>query len=543
MNLLFSYLNAGTIGILTALLLTICLLRRSSKAEEAKLAPEAAGKWPLFGHLHLLAGPRLPHEALGDLADKYGPIFRIRVGVHPALVVCSWEAAKECFTVHDVVVSSRPKLISGKLLGYNYANFGFAPYGPFWREMRKVTALELLSNRRLELLSHIRESEMGIWMKAMYRRWIEMKDGTDLAPVEMKRWFGNLTLNVILRMVTGKRYSIGGAVGGDEGKAQRCQKAMREMFRLAGLFVMADAVPFMEWLDVGGHQKAMTRTAKEMDSIFQEWLEEHRQKKKKEEEEETSLGGVNVDFEQDFMDVLLSVLDESKAEDVDADTINKATTMTLVAGGTDTTAVTLIWGLALLLNNPLAIKRAQAELDVHVGRDRLVKESDLRKLVYLQAIVKETLRLYPAGPLSGMREFTQDCTIKGYHVPAGTRLITNLWKIQRDPRIWERPDEFEPERFLTGAHKDVDMTGQHFELIPFGAGRRACPGASFGVQMAQLTLASLLHGFDMRTAQDDGVVDMTAVAGLTIGKATPLEVMVRPRLSPSAYEGFGSSVN
>lgn len=140
----------------------------------------------------------------------------------------------------------------------------------------------------------------------------------------MKQWFGNLTLNVILRMVAGKRYSIGGVAGGDEGKAQRCQKAMREMFRLAGLFVMADAVPFMEWLDVGGHQKAMKMTAKEMDSIFQEWLEEHRQKKK---EEENSSGGVNV--EQDFMDVLLSVLVESKAEDVDADTINKATTMVL----------------------------------------------------------------------------------------------------------------------------------------------------------------------------------------------------------------------
>ncbi|KAF8022913.1 hypothetical protein BT93_F0430 [Corymbia citriodora subsp. variegata] len=539
MDLLFSCLNTGPIGILTALLLTVWLLRRSSRADEAELAPEAAGKWPLFGHLHLLAGPRLPHEALGDLADKYGPVFRIRVGVHPALVVCSWEAAKECYTVHDIVVSSRPKLICGKLLGYNYANFGFAPYGAFWREMRKVTASALLSNRRLELLSHIRESEMEIWMKAMYRRWIETKDGTDLAPLEMKQWFGNLTLNVILRMVAGKRYSIDGAAGGDEGTAQRCQKAMREMLRLAGLFVMADAVPFLEWLDVGGHQKAMKRTAKEMGSIFQEWLEEHRQKKK--EEAENSPGGVNV--EQDFMDVLLSVLDEYKAEDVDADTINKATTMTLVAGGTDTTAITLIWGLALLLNNPLAIKRAQAELDVHVGRDRLVKESDVSKLVYLQAIVKETLRLYPAAPLSGMREFTQDCTIKGYRVPAGTRLITNLWKLQRDPRVWERPEQFEPERFLTGAHKDADVTGQHFELIPLGAGRRACPGANFGVQMAQLTLASLLQGFDVRTAQDDGVVDMTAVAGLTIGKATPLQVTVRPRLSPSAYEGSGSSVN
>ncbi|KAF8022914.1 hypothetical protein BT93_F0431 [Corymbia citriodora subsp. variegata] len=537
MNLFFSCLNFSNFGILTAILLAVWLLRRSSRAIKAKLPPEAARKWPLFGHLHLLAGPKLPHEVLCELADEYGPIFRIHIGVHPTLVVCSHEAAKECFMVQDAVVSSRPMLMSGKLLGYNYANFGSAPYGAFWTEMRKVTALKLLSNRRLQLLTHIRESEVEIWLKALHRRWIETKDGTDHAQLEMKKWFRDLSLNVILRMVAGKRYSISGATDGDEGKAGRCQKAMKELFHLAGLFLMADAVPFLEWLDLGGHQKAMKRVAKEVDSIIQEWLEEHRQKK----EEEDSSAGVNV--EQNFMDVLFSVRVESKPEDADADTINKATTMSLIAGGTDTIAVALTWALALLLNNPLAIKRAQAELDVHVGRDRMVKESDLSKLAYVQAIVKETLRLYPPASLSGMREFTQDCTVGGYHVPAGMRLIVNLWKLQSDPRIWERPEEFEPERFLTGAHEDVDVKGQHFELIPFGAGRRACPGASLGLQMVQLTLASLLHGFDVRTARGNDVVDMTAIAGLTIDMAAPLEVMVRPRLSPSAYEGFGSSAD
>ncbi|XP_039171593.1 cytochrome P450 82A3-like [Eucalyptus grandis] len=203
---------------------------------------------------------------------------------------------------------------------------------------------------------------------------------------------------------------------------------------------MADAVPFLEWLDVGGHRKAMKRTAKEVDSMIQEWLEEHRQKKK---EEESSSGS-------------------------------------MIAGGTDTTAITLTWALALLLNNPLAIKRTQAEQDVHVGRHRMVKESDLIKLAYVQAIVKETLRFHPPALLSGMREVTQDCTIGGYRVPAGTRLIVNLWKLQRDSRVWERPDEFEPERFLTGAHKDVDVKGQHFELIPFGPAAWLVPGQASG---------------------------------------------------------------
>ncbi|KAI6688212.1 hypothetical protein NL676_025040 [Syzygium grande] len=454
-----------------------------------------AGKWPLFGHLHLLAGPKLPHEALCELADKCGPIFRICVGPHLALVVCSREAANECFTVHDVAVSLLPKLMSGKLLGNDYANFGSAPYGAYWSEMWKVTALELLSNSQLQLLSHIRESEMEIWLKAMYR--VESK------PEDVFFFFfGKDKPEDVDADTINKATTMSLVAGGTDTTAVTLTWALALLLNnplaikraQAELDIHLTLASFLHGFDL--------RTAQGNGAV-----------------DMTAVAGLTID----------------KATPLEV--------MTLVAGGTDTTAVTLIWALALLLNNPLTIKRAQAELDVHVGRDRLVKESDLSNLVYVQNIVKETLRLYPAGPLSGMREFTQDCTIKGYRVPAGTRLITNLWKLQRDPCVWERPDEFEPERFLAGAHKDVDMKGQHFELIPFGAGRRACPGANFGVQMAQLTLASLLHGFDVRTAQDDGVVDMTAVAGLTIGKATPLQVMVRPRLSPSAYEGFGSSVN
>ena len=137
----------------------------------------------------------------------------------------------------------------------------------------------------------------------------------------------------------------------------------------------------------------------------------------------------------------------------------------LITGSTDTTTVTMIWTLSLLLNNSHALKKVQEELDEHVGRERLVNESDINNLVYLQAAVKETLRLYPAGPLSGLRQFTEDCTLGGYHIQAGTRLILNLWKMHRDPRVWAEPLEFQPERFLSSRHKGVDVKGQHFELL------------------------------------------------------------------------------
>ena len=199
---------------------------------------------------------------------------------------------------------------------------------------------------------------------------------------------------------------------------------------------------------------------------------------------------------------------------------------TLITGATDTTTVTLVWALSLVLNHKDVLKKIQDELDLHVGKGRLIKESDICNLVYLQAVVKEALRLYPAGPLSGPREFTEECTIGGYHVPKGTRLITNLWKIQTDPLIWPDPMEFKPERFLT-THKDVDVKGKHFELIPFGGGRRSCPGIAYGLQITQLVLAALLQAFEVST---DGLVDMTASFGLTNAKATPLEVLVKPRL-------------
>ena len=205
----------------------------------------------------------------------------------------------------------------------------------------------------------------------------------------------------------------------------------------------------------------------------------------------------------------------------------------MVAGGSDTTTVMLTWALSLLMNNRHVLRKAQEELATLVGKERQVNESDISNLVYLHAIVNETLRLYAAAPLGGPREFAEDCIVGGYHVPKGTRLTLNLWKLHRDPRVWSDPSEFRPERFLT-THKDLDAKGQHFALIPFGAGRRICPGINFGLQMIHLVLARLVHGFELST-RSDAPVDMTESAGLTNMKATPLEVLVSPRLSAKLY--------
>ncbi|KAM0010505.1 putative cytochrome P450 [Helianthus debilis subsp. tardiflorus] len=301
---------------------------------------------------------------------------------------------------------------------------------------------------------------------------------------------------------------------------KRSREVMRDFFHFLGLFVAADALPFLGWLDLGGHEKAMKRVAKEIDIMTGKWLEEHRVKRNSEETVE----------DKDFIYVMLSAVETEGLKEYDSDTIIKSTVMVLIASSADTTTVMLTWALSLLLNNPHALKKAQEELDRVVGWDRQVNESDITNLVYLQAVVKETLRLYPAGRLGGQRVFSEDCTVAGYHVPKGTWLVVNVWKLQQDPEIWSNPSEFRPERFLDENHNHVDVKGAHFELIPFGAGRRSCPGIALALQLLHLVLATLLKHFDISTP-GGAPVDMAETAGLTNAKASPLEVLMSPRMS------------
>ncbi|OVA14716.1 Cytochrome P450 [Macleaya cordata] len=491
-------------------------------------APEASGGWPIMGHLHLFNGNELTHRTLGSMADKYGPAFNIRFGSHQTLVVSSWEIVKECFTTNDRFFSNRPGSLAIKLMFYDADSVGYAPYGTYWRELRKISTLKLLSNHRLETLKHLRTSEVESCFKQLYNSWKNNKigggsDGGDFAPVRMDNWFGDLTFNVVARIVAGKKNFAGGAASGDAG-AQRYKEAMDEAFRLMTIFAFSDVVPSLGWLDkLRGLVGGMKRCGSEIDSIVASWVDEHRLKR-------MSGKGGDGDLEQDFIDVCLEIMEHSTLPGDDPEIVIKSTCLDMILGGSDTTTVTLTWALSLLLNHPHVLKRAKEELDTHVGKDRQVDDSDIPNLVYIQAIIKETMRLYPAGPLIERRT-KEDCEVGGFHVPAGTRLLVNLWKMQRDGSVYkDDPLEFRPERFLT-TNAEVDLKGQNYELIPFGAGRRICPGVSFAVQLMHLVLARLIHDFEITTLPAGAKVDMTESAGLISHKVTPLEVLLKPRLS------------
>ncbi|KAI3759021.1 hypothetical protein L6452_06594 [Arctium lappa] len=485
--------------------------------------PKAKGAWPVIGHLHLLGGSQSPHKVLGDMAEIYGPIFTINLGVHQALVVSNKEIAKECYTTNDKDFASRPKAMASEVMCYNYAMFGLAPYGEYWRQVRKIIMLEVLSQRRVEMLGHVRVAELRASSKDIYEAWLNNKEneGSDMVKVDMKQWFGNMVLNVMVRIISGKRFSP------NDEEGVRFQKVARKFFEFMGAFVVSDFVPYIKRLDLGGYEKEMKTIAKEMDNFIKGWLEDHKRKKGSEEQQEGN---------QVFMDVLISTLEGASEEDFpgfDHDTIIKATCLAILTAGFDTTSGTLTWALSLLLNNPKALKVAQDEIDEHVGRERPVEEPDMKNLVYLDAIIKETLRLYPAAPLSLPHESMEDCSVSGYNIPKGTRLLVNLWKMQRDPDIWSDPNEFRPERFLT-SQKDIDVKGKHFELLPFGSGRRMCPGVFFALQALRLTLATLLQLFMLKKPSNDPV-DMSESWALTTTKATPLEVLISPRLSYNMY--------
>ncbi|KAL4188500.1 hypothetical protein AMTRI_Chr08g160470 [Amborella trichopoda] len=514
----------GTAQALAASLLVAWLIigiRLHGTSTKRKTLPEPPG-WPLIGHLHLLMGNKPLHRVLASLADHHGLIMKLRMGQKPTVVVSDADIAKECLTTHDRAFAGRPKLAVGRFLGFDYTAFVWASYGPLWQDLRKVCKVELLSTSRLETLSHVRDEETANCIKRLYGVWeAGRKEEGDKVQVGMRAHMVDMVINVIRRMVGGR----GSLRLGSKEEVVKFKELVEEVFYVSGLPNLGDVLPLLGWIDLQGSQRTMKKVAKKISAISQLWLDERRQARQ----------AVAVDGEKvtDFLDVMLSLSDDPKIVSLSESTpqrrdmIIKATLLVIVFGATDTSSVTLEWAVAALLSNPEAMRKVKEELNTKIGKERRVEEVDIANLPYLQAVIKETLRLYPPAPILIPHESMEDCMVAGFHMPAGTQLIINAWKIQRDPRWWERPLEFEPERFIGSK---VDMKGQHFQFLPFGAGRRACPGTSLALSILHLALARLLHSFDWHLPLGCSSLDMTEGMGLTSPRASPLEALMEPSL-------------
>ncbi|KAJ8771550.1 hypothetical protein K2173_026727 [Erythroxylum novogranatense] len=427
-------------GIFPLTVVYIALVRKRQNPEKSttRKAPEPAGAWPIIGHLHLLArADQLIHHTLGEMADKYGSVFNVRLGSHRILVVADREAAKECFTTNDKILSSRPTTTATKHMCYNHAVFGFAPYSSHWREMRKIVMLEFLSNRRLDMLIRLLADEVDKRVKKIYGLWSD-NNGLPLL-VNLNQLFEDLFISVVAQLVVGKA-----AIVGD---TRWYKQVIGRFLHFMGVFVVSDALPFLWWLDLQGRETAIKMTGKDLDAILGGWLQEHRRIRVS--------GQVKADSDQDFMDLMLTLEEKGQLSGFpyDSDTSIKSTCLALIAGGGETSSHTLSWAISLLLNNPPTLKKVQEELNLHVGDKRQVKEEDIKNLVYFKATVKETLRLYPVSPVTH-RVAIEDCVVGGYHVPAGSRLAINIWKIQRDPKFWPNP-QFSNQRDFSQAMRTL----------------------------------------------------------------------------------------
>nr|XP_016504244.1 PREDICTED: geraniol 8-hydroxylase-like [Nicotiana tabacum] len=193
----------------------------------------------------------------------------------------------------------------------------------------------------------------------------------------------------------------------------------------------------------------------------------------------------------------------------------------LFLAGSDTSAITTEWAVAELLRNPQKLQKLREEILQQIGTERPVKESDIDKLPYLQAVVKEVIRLHPAAPLLLPHKAQEDTEIFDFIVPKNSQVLVNAWAIERDPKYWEKPLEFMPERFINSS---VDYKGRDFEYIPFGAGRRICPGMPLAIRMVNLMLASIVQPFSWKLPKGMAPenLDMEEQFGLTLRKAIPL---------------------
>ncbi|KAK4269066.1 hypothetical protein QN277_022271 [Acacia crassicarpa] len=493
---------------LAIFILFLHLLIRHFRCRRYNLPP-GPKPWPILGNLNLI-GP-VPHSSLSALSQKYGPIMHLKLGSKDFVVISSADAAKAFLKTHGLTFSSRPKTTAGKYAAYNYSDILWAPYGPHWRQARKICFTQLLSQKSIESSEYIRKEEMKNMLNDL-----SISSGTTIL---LKDYLYSLNLNIISRMVLGKKYvekGYGGFVSWEEFRKLADDFAVIN----TGVANIGDFIPWLNFLDSQGYIKRTKDFSAKFDRFLEHVLKEHEERRK----------GLENYVAKDMVDVLLKLTEDPTLEVKLQRNSVKAITQDLLIGAIDTSSATIEWGMSEVLKNPEILKKATDELDIVVGRDRWVEEKDIVNLPYIEAITKETMRLHPVASLlpPTTSAVDGDSKVVGYDIPKGAQVIVNVWAIGRDPAIWENPNEFNPERFIG---KDIDVTGNNFELLPFGAGRRICPAYPLALKVVQVCLANLVHGFSWSLPDHMKKEDLNMEENLTLGnmRKQPLEAVIRPK--------------
>ncbi|XP_031253304.1 premnaspirodiene oxygenase-like [Pistacia vera] len=496
MELIFS-----NFSILLTFLLFILMVLKIGKTfkntNEASNLPPGPPKLPLIGNLHQLVGS-LPTRRLRDLAKKYGPFMHLQLGEISAIIVSSPKFAEEVMKTHDVNFASRPYNRAASILSYGYTDLVFSPYGNYWRQLRKICTLELLSTKRVQSFRSVREEEI-----AKLIDWIASKSGS---VINLSNKICELTYAVTSSAAFGKVR---------EADQELFISAVKDIAKALGGFTITNLFPSVKLLgSISGTNRYLQKLHEESDRVVGSIINERKKCEKSE-------------GDKHLVDVLLKLQEQNDLQFPLTNENIKAVIFDMFGAGIETSSTVLEWTISELIKNPRVMEKAQAEVREVYNRMEKVDETGIVEMKFLKLVIKETMRLHPALPFLVPRVCREKCEINGFNVPADTKVMVNAWAIGRDPEYWNEPESFDPDRFIDSS---IDYKGINFEYLPFGSGRRMCPGASFGLANVELPLALLLYHFDWKLS--DGMkkedLDMTESFGATLRRKNDLRLIPIP---------------
>ncbi|KAE8693662.1 Cytochrome P450 78A6 [Hibiscus syriacus] len=454
---------------------------------------------PLLGSMNLMASS-LAHHLIASAAEtcEAKRLMAFSLGDTRVIVTCNSDVAREI--LNSSIFADRPMKESAYSLMFDRA-IGFAPYGIYWRILRRIAATHLFCPKQIKGAEEQRRF-IASEMLTLFAR----NNKSFCVREVLKR----ASLNNMMVSIFGQKYKLDSI----KDEVEELRALVDEGYDLLGTFNWSDHLPWLADFDPQKIRVRCSNLVPKVNRFVSRIIAEHR-------------GRVQTNVKaRDFVDVLLSLQGVDKLSDSDM----IAVLWEMIFRGTDTVAVVVEWILARIVLHPDVQSRVHEELDMVVGRSRAVDESDLTNMVYLPAVIKEVLRLHPPGPLlSWARLAITDTTVDGYHVPKGTTAMVNMWAITRDPQEWADPLEFMPYRFVTKEGEvEFSVLGSDLRFAPFGSGRRICPGKNLGLTTVSFWVASLLHEFEWLPS-DQNPVDLSEVLRLSCEMANPLSVNVRPR--------------
>ncbi|GAV72427.1 p450 domain-containing protein, partial [Cephalotus follicularis] len=454
---------------------------------------------PIFGSLFTLSHG-LAHRTLAAMAWSRAntQLMAFSLGSTPVVVASDPHTAREILTSPHF--ADRPIKQSAKSLMFSRA-IGFAPNGTYWRLLRRIASSHLFSPLRISAHESGRQIECAAMLGNIAKE--QERNGY----VSLRKHLQLASLNNVMQSVFGKRYDP----THDCKELEELTDMVKEGFELLGSFNLSDYLPWLSYFyDPLRINERCSKLVPRVRKLVRGINEEHRLSESR-----------KMSHNCDFVDVLLSLEDDEKLQEDDM----VAVLWEMIFRGTDTTALLTEWIMAELILHPQVQAKLQDELHRAVG-NRNITDADVAKLPYLQAVVKESLRLHPPGPLlSWARLSTSDVRLSnGMLIPTNTTAMVNMWAITHDAKIWEDPLNFSPERFMEA---DVDVRGGDLRLAPFGAGRRVCPGKNLGLVTVTLWVAKLVHHF--KWVEDvANPVDLSEILKLSCEMKYPLHAMAVP---------------